>query len=116
MAAMLESEPYFLARLEQMGMSKGWVDKLVKANFKSCGRLAFCCSTVPGQDEIAFKEFAVKLNEGSDPSDDELAILRRAFYENHALVVADLRHRQGFLAWSAWICMGSWSRQISSLT
>ena len=88
MAAMLESEPYFLAKLEQIGTSK-----LFKANFKSYGRLAFCCSTVPGQDEIAFKEFAVKLNEGADPSDDELAILRRAFYEAHALVVADLRHR-----------------------
>ena len=53
---MLESESYVLARLEQIGMSR------LKPT--SSLWLAFCCSTVPGGEEAAFKEFATKLRSG----------------------------------------------------
>ena len=92
----LDSVPVFLERAAQMGAEKEWLDAMVAKNLASFGKFAFSSRFNPNQtDEMPFvKVVASIIGSGStDPTDDQMAIFRRLFFESYAMATAELRAR-----------------------
>ena len=89
----VESKPVFKARAAQIGISDLLVTALDNANICSFGAFAFSCAFQPGgSDETQFVNLVKKVI-GRDPSIGELALLRRLFFEAHAVCLQDMRNR-----------------------
>jgi hypothetical protein len=91
----IESKPVFRARATQIGIEVAVIDALSTAGHASFGSFAFCCSYQPGAssgDETPFVE-TIKADLGRDATSGEMALLRRLFFESHAVALQDMRSR-----------------------
>ena len=89
----VESKPVFVARALQIGLSQACVNLLTAEGLHSFGALAFGCAYTPGtQDETPFLEM-VKKAFNRDPVTSELSVMRRLFFESHAVCLQDMRTR-----------------------
>ena len=92
-ASTLESEAAFRDRAEQIGVEGRYIDKFVNKNFASFGRYAFCVVYSPQHtDETPLRRFLADLLE-EEPEPDQMAILRRLFFEAHTMTLTDARQR-----------------------
>lgn len=94
MADALESQAVFKARLQAIGVSAAGITSLEGAGITSMGRLAFCCPGQPGSsDDQPFRDFLTSIWETAPVPPGELASLRRAYFEAHTLLIADIRSK-----------------------
>ena len=92
-ASTLESEAAFRDRAEQIGVEGRYIDKFVNKNFASFGRYAFCVVYSPQHtDETPLRRFLADPLE-EEPEPDQMAILRRLFFEAHTMTLTDARQR-----------------------
>jgi hypothetical protein len=92
-ASTLESEAAFRDRAEQIGVEDRYIQKFVSKNFAAFGRYAFCVVYSPHHaDETPLKRFLTDLLE-EEPEADQMAILRRLFFEAHTMTMTDARQR-----------------------
>ena len=92
-ASTLESEAAFRDRAEQIGVEGRYIEKFVEKNFASFGRYAFCVVYSPHHtDETPLRRFLANLL-GEEPEADQMAILRRLFFESHTMTLTDARQR-----------------------
>ena len=93
MSSTLDSVAAFSDRDEQIGVDRWIVDKLVEKKFATFGRLAFAFPYSPQTaDDTAFKRFLAEVL-GDALSDDQMATLRRLFFESHTMALTDVRLR-----------------------
>jgi hypothetical protein len=93
MSSTLDSVAAFSDRAEQIGVDRWIVDKLVEKKFATFGRLAFAFPYSPQTaDDSAFKRFLADVL-GDALSDDQMATLRRLFFESHTMALTDVRLR-----------------------
>ena len=93
MSSTLDSEAAFSERAEQIGVEKWVIDKFKDKKFATYGKLAFGFSYAPqSSDDTPLKNFVTNVL-GEDPSEDQLASLRRLFFEAHTMALHDVRHR-----------------------
>lgn len=84
-ASVLESSAAFSERALAVGVEQWIVDKCAGKNFASFGRLAFAIPYTPqNADDIPFTQFIENIIE-QPPSQDQLATLRRLFFEAHTM-------------------------------
>ncbi|CAK9099135.1 unnamed protein product [Durusdinium trenchii] len=93
MASTLESEASFKARAKEIGLAETVVNELVANGVKSFGSLAFITPYRPGQPGEAPLIEALKKALNRDPTNPELIILRRLFFESCALALSDMKQR-----------------------
>ena len=92
-ASTLESEAAFRDRAEQIGVEERYIQKFVSKNFAAFGRYAFCVVYSPHHaDETPLKKFLTDLLD-EEPEADQMAILRRLFFEAHTMTMTDARQR-----------------------
>jgi hypothetical protein len=92
-AGNVESAHVFKARALQIGLAQDVLDQFDAKNLCSFGKFAWSCSYTPGaSDETPFVEM-VKRTLAREPLDHELSILRRLFFESHAVSLQDMRTR-----------------------
>eukprot|EP00435_Cladocopium_sp_Y103_P018873 s3690_g4.t1 len=93
MSATLDSEAAFIDRAEQMGVERWIINKFKAKKFAMFGKLAFAFAYAPqNADDTPLKNFLGTLLE-EPPSEDQLATLRRLFFEAHTMALTDVRHR-----------------------
>ena len=93
MSSTLDSEAAFSDRATQVGLEKWVIDKIKEKRFATFGRLAFGFAYSPNSaDERPLKEFLTGLLD-EVPSDDQMASLRRLFFEAHTMALTDVRQR-----------------------
>eukprot|EP00435_Cladocopium_sp_Y103_P008521 s2383_g2.t1 len=93
MSATLDSEAAFIDRAEQMGVERWIINKFKAKKFATFGKLAFAFAYAPqNADDTPLKNFLAVLLE-EPPSEDQLATLRRLFFEAHTMALTDVRHR-----------------------
>ena len=89
----LDSEAAFRDRAEKMGIEKWVIDKFHEKRFGTFGKLAFAFPYTPqSSDDAPLKTFIGNMLE-EEPSQDQLAGLRRLFFEAHTLALTDVRLR-----------------------
>jgi hypothetical protein len=89
----LESEAAFRDRAQQIGVEGGYIEKFVSKIFSAFGRYAFCVVYSPHHtDEAPLRRFLTDLLE-EEPEADQMAILRRLFFESHTMTLTDARQR-----------------------
>lgn len=89
----LESEAAFVERARIIGVEQWIIDKLVEKKFAAYGRFAFSVAYSPQHpDDRPFKQFVDAVAE-TQVEDDQLATLRRLFFEAHTTAIADVRSR-----------------------
>ena len=93
MASTLESEASFKARAKEIGLAETVVNELVANGVKSFGSLAFITPYRPGQSDEAPLIEALKKVLNRDPTNPELIILRRLFFESCTLALSDMKQR-----------------------
>ena len=92
-ASTLESEAAFKERATQIGIEDRFISKFVKKNFAAFGKYAFCVVYSPSHpDEAPLKRFLQDLLE-EEPAPDQMASLRRLFFESHTMALTDARQR-----------------------
>ena len=93
MASTLESEAEFAARAKEIGLDDAVITRLSRNGVKSFGALAFITPYRPGQ--VDEQPFLTALNTvlGRDPTNPELIILRRLFFESCTLSISELKQR-----------------------
>jgi hypothetical protein len=89
----VESEAAFAARALTIGLEPTVLEKIKQGGLNTFGKFAYSCAYQPGSSEE--KPFVDLLTTvlGAQPTVRELAVLRRLYFESHALSVADLRTR-----------------------
>ena len=93
MSSTLDSEAAFIDRAQQIGLERWVIDKIRQKKFATFGRLAFGFAYSPqSSDEAPLREFLTNLLDEA-PSDDQLASLRRLFFESHTMALTDVRQR-----------------------
>ena len=93
MSSALDSEAAFTDRAQQIGLEKWVIDKIKEKKFATFGRLVFGFAYAPqSSDETPLRNFLAALLD-EIPSDDQLASLRRLFFESHTMALTDVRHR-----------------------
>ena len=93
MASNLESAAAFAARAREIGLDDAVIDLLNRNGVSSFGSLAFITAYRPGQaDEQPFLT-ALRTVLGREPSNPELIILRRLFFESCTLSISELTQR-----------------------
>ena len=93
MSSTLDSEAAFTERAEQIGLERWVVDKIKEKKFATFGRLAFGFAYAPqSADETPLRNFLTNLLDEA-PSDDQMASLRRLFFESHTMALTDVRQR-----------------------
>ena len=89
----VESKPVFRARASQIGLDEEVINGFELAGLATFGAFAFSCSYQPGsQDERPFVEMVAKTL-AREALPGELALLRRMFFESHAVSLQDMRNR-----------------------
>ena len=92
-ASTLESEAAFRDRASQIGVEDRYIDKFAEKNFAAFGRYAFCVVYSPNHtDEAPLRNFLQDLLEEL-PGPDQMACLRRLFFESHTMALTDARQR-----------------------
>ena len=92
-ASTLESVAAFKDRARQIGVEDRYIDKFVPKNFAAFGRYAFAIVYSPQHtDETPLINFLNELLE-EQPSADQLACMRRLFFESHLMALTDVRLR-----------------------
>ena len=91
----IESKAVFRARAIQIGLAEVVVDALEQAGHGTFGSFAFCCSYQPGTNNGEDKALVDTISEdlGRPASSGEMALLRRLFFESHAVALQDMRNR-----------------------
>ena len=93
MSSTLDSEAAFVDRAQQVGLERWVIDKIRQKKFATFGRLAFGFAYSPqSSDEAPLRDFLTGLLDEA-PSDDQLASLRRLFFESHTMALTDVRQR-----------------------
>eukprot|EP00435_Cladocopium_sp_Y103_P010287 s5853_g2.t1 len=93
MSATLDSEAAFTDRAEQIGVERWIINKFKAKKFATFGKLAFAFAYAPqNADDTPLKTFLAGLLDDA-PSVDQLATLRRLFFEAHTMALTDVRHR-----------------------
>ena len=89
----LESVAAFRDRAKQIGVEERYIEKFVQKKFAAFGRYAFAVVYSPQHtDESPLVDFLQQLLE-EQPSPDQLACLRRLFFESHSMALTDVRLR-----------------------
>ena len=89
----LDSEAAFRDRAEKMGIEKWVLDKLQEKKIGTFGKLAFAFPyTAQSADETPLRNFIGNMLD-EEPSQDQMAGLRRLFFEAHTLALTDVRLR-----------------------
>jgi hypothetical protein len=89
----VESEAAFASRALSIGVELDVLEAIKIGGLDTFGKFAYSCAYTPGSsDEKPFKDLLVTVL-GREPTVKELAVLRRLYFESHALSVADLRTR-----------------------
>jgi hypothetical protein len=89
----VESEAAFSARALSIGLHSDVLKLLRDGGLDTFGKYAYSSAYTPGSsDEKPFVQLLTTIL-GRDPTVQELAVLRRLYFESHALSVADLRTR-----------------------
>ena len=92
-ASTLESEAAFKDRASQIGIEDRFIEKFVEKNFASFGRYGFCVVySANNADEGPLRRFLIQLLE-EDPEPDQMACLRRLYFESHTMALTDARQR-----------------------
>ena len=92
-ASTLESEAAFKERAAQIGIEDRYIQKFVEKKFAAFGRYAFSVVYSPHHaDEAPLRRFLENMLE-EDPSPDQLACMRRLFFESHTMALTDARQR-----------------------
>ena len=92
-ASTLESEAAFKERAAQIGIEDRYIQKFVEKKFAAFGRYAFSVVYSPHHaDEAPLRRFLENLLE-EDPSPDQLACMRRLFFESHTMALTNARQR-----------------------
>ncbi len=93
MATVTESTAFFKARLLAVGVSQGFLARLIGINIDNLAKLAYCCSVVPGSgDDSALVTFFTETNNNVVLDTGELASASRALFEAHTMLISDLRN------------------------
>ena len=93
-SATLDSKAAFEQRARQVGVEEAFLTALKAAGFDTFGSLAFAVPHSPTrQDEEVFVAFLKRVNGGADPTQIQVACMRRLFYESHTLALSDLKQR-----------------------
>jgi hypothetical protein len=93
MSSTLDSEAAFTDRAKQIGLETWVIDKIKEKKFATFGRLAFGFAYSPqSSDEKPLRDFLAGLLD-EEPSSDQLASLRRLFFEAHTMALTDVRLR-----------------------
>ena len=93
MSSTLDSEAAFTSRAKQIGLEQWVIDKIREKRFATYGRLAFGFAYSPqSADEKPLRDFLAGLLD-DEPSPDQLASLRRLFFEAHTMALTDVRLR-----------------------
>ena len=93
MSSTLDSTAAFTDRAEQIGVAKWIVEKLQAKKFATFGKLAFAFSHAPqSSDDGPLRNFLTNILEEA-PDEEQLATLRRLFFEAHTMVLTDVRQR-----------------------
>ena len=89
----VESKPVFRARALQIGIAANIYDLLDAASISTFGTFAFSCAFQPGTgDEAPFVKLITDVL-SRPPTIGELAMLRRLFFESHAVCLQDMKNR-----------------------
>ena len=92
-ASTLESEAAFKERAGQIGVEEKYIEKFVEKRFAAFGKYAFAVVYSPHHtDETPLRRFLADLLE-EEPSLDQLACMRRLFFESHTMALTDARQR-----------------------
>ena len=95
MSTTLDSEAAFAARAEHMGLDRWIIEKFRQKKFGTFGKLAFAFTYSPqNATDEPLRQFLTTLLE-EEPSNDQLAALRRLFFESHTMALTDVRQRVG---------------------
>ena len=93
MASGLDSEAVFSTRAKNAGLDAAVVALLARGGVKTYGSFAFITPYRPGQsDEAPFTD-ALQTVLGRAPSNPELIVLRRLFFEACTLAVTDIKQQ-----------------------
>lgn len=89
----LDSEAAFVDRARKIGVDEAYIQKFVLKKFATFGRYAFSIAYSPHQsDETPLINFLTNLLEEM-PGEDQVACLRRLFFECHTAALTDVRQR-----------------------
>ena len=92
-ASTLDLETAFEGRAAQIGIEDHYVEKFVEKKFAAFGRCAFAAVYSPNRtDEVPPRRFLNDLLV-EDPSSDQLACMRRLFFESHTMALTDAHQR-----------------------
>ena len=92
-AGNVESIHVFKARALQIGLKQPVLDLFSAKGLASFGTFAWSCSYTPGgNDETPFVDMVTRTLTRA-PTDEELSVLRRLFFESHAVSLQDMRTR-----------------------
>ena len=93
MSTTLDSEAAFTDRAETMGIQKWIIEKFKERRFATFGKLAFAFIYSPqNATDEPLKKFLTDFLE-EEPAEDQLAALRRLFFESHTMALTDVRMR-----------------------
>ena len=123
MNSAIDSEATFTARALELGMEKGFLDLLIKANVKSLGALAFVSPYQIGQADEKPLIDAVRDLIRRDVTTRELIPLRRLWFEASTTVMGELKQKverlvfqQGAdqqLSWIPWERLTSRAHEVT---
>ena len=89
----VESEAAFASRALSVGLDPAILKLVQDGGLDTFGKFAYSCAYTPGSsDEKPFIDLLTTVI-GREPQVKETAVLRRLYFESHALSVADLRTR-----------------------
>ena len=93
MSSTLDSTAAFADRAEQIGVERWILEKLQAKKFATFGKLAFAFSHAPqSSDDTRLRNFVTNMLEEA-PTEEQLATLRRLFFEAHTMALMDVRQR-----------------------
>ena len=93
MASGVESKAVFFARALAIGLEREVVDSFVAYGLATMAQLAFGCAFQPGQQDETPLTAIITAALDRAPTVQELANIRRLWYESHAAVIQDMRCR-----------------------
>ena len=98
MAASLDSEHVFSARMHSLGLDATLAQELVDAGVTSMSKLAFICGVQPGvTDDKPFVQAiydVLQRDSAARPIPTmQVALLRRLWFESHTCVMAEVKHK-----------------------
>ena len=93
MSSTLDSTAAFADRAEQIGVERWIIEKFQDKKFATFGKLAFAFSHAPqSSDDAPLRNFVTNMLEEA-PTEEQLAALRRLFFEAHTMALTDVRQR-----------------------